>query len=119
VLVNLGSNGIKFTPSGEVAFRVQVAAADLVNVPVEAAKAGAEVIMSGEHRADSVQSFGAQGWQPPDQDAVYLHFEVQDTGIGIPAGGHERLFQSFSQVDSSTTRKFGGACANFPIRSRF
>src|SRR5258708_1231925 len=37
-----------------------------------------------------------------------LGFEVRDTGIGIPAEKMERLFKSFSQVDSSTTRKYGG-----------
>ncbi|KAJ3056071.1 hypothetical protein HK097_008199 [Rhizophlyctis rosea] len=37
-----------------------------------------------------------------------LQFQVSDTGIGIPPEGIARLFQSFSQVDSSTTRKYGG-----------
>jgi PAS domain S-box-containing protein len=37
-----------------------------------------------------------------------LHFAIQDTGIGIPKSRMNRLFKSFSQVDSSTTRKFGG-----------
>jgi signal transduction histidine kinase/CheY-like chemotaxis protein/HPt (histidine-containing phosphotransfer) domain-containing protein len=37
-----------------------------------------------------------------------IKFEVKDTGIGIPADRMHRLFQSFSQVDASTTRKYGG-----------
>jgi two-component system, sensor histidine kinase and response regulator len=37
-----------------------------------------------------------------------LQFEVRDTGIGIPEDKMERLFKAFSQVDSSTSRKYGG-----------
>jgi signal transduction histidine kinase/DNA-binding response OmpR family regulator len=37
-----------------------------------------------------------------------IRFEVQDTGIGIPQDRIDRLFQSFSQVDASRTRKYGG-----------
>jgi CheY-like chemotaxis protein len=39
---------------------------------------------------------------------VMLEFTVRDTGIGIPPDRLNRLFQAFSQVDSSTTRKYGG-----------
>jgi signal transduction histidine kinase/CheY-like chemotaxis protein len=45
--------------------------------------------------------------QETDTRAV-LRFEIRDTGIGIPKESMDRLFKSFSQVDASTTRRFGG-----------
>jgi len=42
-------------------------------------------------------------------DRCLLQFTVADTGIGIPESRHDRIFQSFSQVDASITRKFGGS----------
>ncbi len=79
VLVNLGSNAIKFTHQGEVTVGVE-----------------------------TVAQVG---------DTVKLHFWVRDTGIGITQEQQARLFQSFSQADSSTTREYGGTGLGLAISS--
>lgn len=51
-------------------------------------------------------------------DQIELQFSIADTGIGIPKDKLSRLFKAFSQVDSSTTRKYGGTGLGLVISER-
>ncbi|MCC5871255.1 MAG: response regulator [Gammaproteobacteria bacterium] len=80
ILVNLGSNAVKFTTEGEVVVSVTL---------------------------DSV-----------DGDVAELAFTVRDTGIGMTPGQQARLFEAFSQADSSITRRYGGTGLGLAISRR-
>lgn len=93
ILGNLLSNAVKFTPNGgEVV--VSVSAYPL----------------SAEENSPSEKS--------TDYTEYELHFAVKDTGIGIPPERVNIIFQSFSQVDASITRKYGGTGLGLVISQR-
>ncbi len=96
ILVNLLSNAVKFTDEG--------------TVTVEVLKAEEQYTPS-THPDNSVPHSDASEQTPPPTPQpkhFTYHIAVRDTGIGIPPERMERLFKSFSQVDASTTRKYGG-----------
>jgi len=67
-------------------------------------------------KGEVVVSIGAS---PAEADGSHeIRIRVRDTGIGIPEDRRDRLFQPFSQVDSSTTRKYGGSGLGLAISKR-
>jgi len=99
ILTNLAGNAIKFTQAGEVAIRVSLKEGG----GSQGAGGGEQGAKSRGHGTANI-SFGSE----KDDETVLLRFSVRDTGIGIPADKICRLFEEFSQVDASTTRKYGG-----------
>jgi PAS domain S-box-containing protein len=89
VLLNLAGNAIKFTERGEVT--VEITRPEL-----------------------RVSRFNPQ----EDPGTIDLHFTVRDTGIGIPPDRIGRLFKPFSQIDSSTTRRYGGTGLGLAITKK-
>ncbi len=78
---------------------------NLLNNAVKFTERGEVVVTVAAERLDS-------------SDRHRLHFAVRDTGIGIPVDRLDRLFESFSQVDPSTTRRYGGTGLGLAISKR-
>jgi two-component system, sensor histidine kinase and response regulator len=104
VIINLVGNAIKFTAQGDVVLSVRLADP----------KAALSLVPAGD-----VDEHGDRtGKRLPPERVVTLSFAVSDTGPGIARDQQTRLFQPFTQADSSTTRRFGGTGLGLTIAKR-
>jgi PAS domain S-box-containing protein len=100
VLVNLVGNAVKFTEKGEVVLEVKRQTTE------DTGRTEKENLVSSSSSVSFVSS------------VVCLEFHVRDTGIGIPPEKQAAIFEAFSQVDHSTTRKYGGTGLGLTISAQ-
>jgi len=110
ILVNLLSNAVKFTQQGEVV--VLVKAHKILPPPLEKGEA---VEPNKEVRPIGFEN---ESLEAEDISEYEIIFSVKDTGMGISTDHINKLFQSFTQVDASTTRKYGGTGLGLAISKR-
>ena len=108
-LVNLLSNASKFTCDGTITFAVSRS----LETPAEAANGGKRLGADrGDGKAENTLSLlsASQEW---------IVFTIKDTGIGMSAEQLARIFDPFMQVDSSSTKKYGGTGLGLTITKEF
>ncbi|CAO3575968.1 unnamed protein product [Absidia cylindrospora] len=109
IILNLLSNAFKFTSSGgQVRLHVEIGDKDLPNACDQVNGFQGEPDESDTSPLLATKVDYSKTLHCPDDTYVPIRISVSDSGIGIPEDKVNTIFQTFSQVDASTTRNFGG-----------
>ena len=106
VLMNLAGNALKFTDHGEIVVRF------------ERTDGGGKAVGPADSVDGAAEADGHAGGKTADGHIVTVRCSVRDTGIGIPRDKQRAIFESFTQVDNSTTRRYGGTGLGLAISQR-
>jgi signal transduction histidine kinase/CheY-like chemotaxis protein len=108
VLLHLTANAMKFTETGSVG----------IVVDMEEASDTSGGVMAGSRGEALGLPRGGDACGPPRDTGRRIHFQIRDTGIGIPADKQALIFEPFRQADGSATRRYGGTGIGLSICRR-
>ena len=106
IVANLVSNAVKFTDRG------------WVKVKVSSAPIAASESLAGESQGQDSHGQDSHGQDAHGKSRFELSIEVSDTGTGIPPDKLPAIFDKFTQVDGSISRKYGGTGLGLAITRR-